>query len=204
MPTEVYNEDALKGRLSRLDKRAKTAFAAACAESLVPLQRRYWSRTGLGREAARLRGILDSAWDVASGGNADVRSLEAEAAVFGPSDDEEWFFDMGYAQNGASAVAYTIRTWLTDDAQDATWAARQVQEAAEYSFTQPDLLPGEMLVRKISDFPSAADIDSSPAMQSAVTFIDRALEVCEIGPSSWEKLQRLARTVGGSWASTFR
>ena len=203
MPAEVYDEAALKGRLSRLSKRAKTAFAAACAESLVPLQRRYWSRTGLGRDAL-LRDILDSAWDVASGGNTDVRSLDAEAAAFGPSDDAEWFFDMGYAQNGAAAVAYAIRTWLTDDAQDATWAARQVQEAAEYSITQPDLVPGEILVRNPSDVPSAADIDSSPAMRSAVTFLDRALEVCETGPSSWEELQRLARTVGGSWASTFR
>lgn len=204
MPREAYDEDALTERLSRLDKSAKTAFAAACAESLIPLQRRYWSRTGASGDAARLRDILDAAWDVASNGGTDVRLLESEAISFGPPDDEEWFFDMGYAQNGAAAVAYAIRTSLTDDAQNAVRAARQVREAAEYSFNQPDLVPGDLFVRKVNDFPSDGDMEASVAMQSAVAFLYRALEVCEATPSPWEELQRLARSAGRSWASIFR
>lgn len=204
MPIEVYNEDAFKERLSLLEKRAKTAFAAACAESLIPLQQRYWSRTGLSGAADRLGDILDSAWHVAANGGADLRSLDSEAAALAPSDDEEWVFDMGYSQNGAAAVAYAIRTWLSDDAQESVWAARQVQEAAEYSISQPGLVPGEMLVRQVSDSPNAADIDAAEAMESAVAFLYRALGVCEAMPSSWEELQRLARSAGRSWAATFR
>lgn len=123
MLTRIYDETALRGRLSGLDRSAKTAFAAACAESLVPLQERYWTKTGNSGKAARAREILDSAWDVAFAGNSDVSSLESEAVSLGPTDDEEWSFDMGYAQNAAAALAYAVRTWLSGGAQEAAWAA---------------------------------------------------------------------------------
>lgn len=205
MPTEVYDDAALKERLSRLGKIAKTAFAAACAESLVPLQERYWSRTDESANAARARDILDSAWNAVSNGNAIVSSFASEAAAFGPTDDEPWLFDMGYAQNAAAALAYTIRTWLSDDAQEAAWAARQVYEAAEYSFSQPDMGPDELLVRKISDISAQnAGLDSSAEVQSVLAFRDQALRICEDKPSSWDQLRRLARSAGQSWASSFR
>ena len=203
--TEVYDEAALKERLSHLDKRAKTAFAAACADSLVPLQERYWSRAEESANESRARDILDSVWGAVSKDNAVVSSLASEAAAFGPSDDEPWLFDMGYAQNAAAALAYAIRTWLSDDVQEAAWAARQVCEAAEYSFGQPDMGSDELLVRKISDISAQnAGLDSSAGMQSALAFLDQALKICEATPSSWDQLQRLARSAGQSWASSFR
>ena len=203
--TRVYDETAVKGRLSRMDKRAKTAFAAACAESLAALQNRYWDRTGGSGGAARTRDILDAAWDVASNGNADVSSLDSEAAALAPSDDEEWSFDMGYAQNASAALAYAIRTWLSDDAQEAAWAARQIYEAAEYSFSQPDVGPGDVLVRKVSEVSShAAGAASSAGMQSVLAFLDQALRICEDLPPSWDQLQLIARSAGQSWASSFR
>lgn len=158
----------------------------------------------MGGDAARLRDILDSAWNVASNGTSDVSSLDSEAAAFGPTNDEEWVFDMGYAQNGAAAVAYAIRTWLTDDAQEAVWAGRQVQEAAEYSVSQADLVPGEMLVREVSDLPSVVDINSSAAMQSVVAFLNQALGICEERPPSWRDLKDLARSTGQAWEHSFR
>lgn len=205
MLKHIYDETALKERLSRLDRKAKTAFAAACAESLAPLQERYFSRTGDSGPAARAREILDAVWAGASSGHADVSSLEAEAAELGPTDDEEWSFDMGYAQNGAAALAYAIRTWLSDDAQEAAWAARQVHEAAEYSFSQPNTAPGNVFVRKVSEASSqAAGSDSSAGMQSVLAFLDQALGICEDMPSTLNRLQSVARSAGQSWASLFR
>lgn len=111
---------------------------------------------------------------------------------------------MGYAQNAAAALAYAIRTWLSDDAHEAAWAARQVYEAAEYSFSQPDMGPDELLVRKVSDISAQnAGLDSSAGMQSVLAFLDQALGMCEDKPSSWDQLQRLARSAGQSWASSF-
>lgn len=40
---------------------------------------------------------------------------------------------MGYAQNAAAAVACAVRTWMTDEPQEAVWGARQVYEAADYA-----------------------------------------------------------------------
>lgn len=153
----------------------------------------------------KARKILDSAWAAVSNGNGIVSSLESEAAALGPSDDEPWVVDMGYAQNAAAALAYAIRTSLSDDSQEAVWAARQVYEAAEYSFMQPDMGPNEVLVRTISNISAQdAGLDSSAGMQSVLAFLDQVLRFCETPPSSWDKLQRLARRAGQAWASSFR
>lgn len=203
--TPEYDETALRRRLSGLDRSAKTAFAAACAESLVPLHERYWTTTGDSGKAGRAREILDSAWDVAFAGNSDVSSLESEAVSLGPTDDEEWSFDMGYAQNAAAALAYAIRTWMSGDAQEAAWAARQVYEAAEYSVSQPDVQPRELLVRKVSDIAAQSAVpDTSSGVQSALDFLDQALRICEDIPLSRDQLQGMARSLGQSWAASFR
>ena len=202
--TPEYDEMVLKGRLSGLDRRAKTAFTAACAESLVALHERYWTTTGDSGKAARAREILDSAWDVAFAGNSDVSSLESEAVSLGPTDDEEWSFDKGYAQNAAAALAYAVRTWLSGDAQEAAWAARQVYEAAEYSGSQPDVQPGELLVRKVSDVAvQIAVTDTSSGVQSALDFLDQALRICEDIPLPRDQLQVLAQSSGQTWAAAF-
>ena len=44
--------------------------------------------------------------------------------------------EAGYAQNAIAAIAYAARAWLTDDPQEALWAARQVYEAADYGAQQ--------------------------------------------------------------------
>jgi hypothetical protein len=44
-----------------------------------------------------------------------------------------WVRESGYGQYGAICVAYAVRTWLTDDPQQTVWAARQVNDAAEYA-----------------------------------------------------------------------
>ncbi|WP_206750890.1 MULTISPECIES: hypothetical protein, partial [unclassified Cryobacterium] len=50
-----------------------------------------------------------------------------------PGEHDQWAFEAGYAQNAVAAVAYAARTWLTDEPQEAVWAARQVYEAADYA-----------------------------------------------------------------------
>jgi hypothetical protein len=62
-------------------RRAKTAFAAACAQRLLPLFGRYASMAGVTAHAQRLAGILAAAWDVASERAIDVRSMDSEVEV---------------------------------------------------------------------------------------------------------------------------
>ena len=129
----IYDEQALVDRLTALDRRSKTAFAASCAQSLLPLFERYAKSAGVPELGARLGAIVAAAWAAASGVEADVRGHQDEAEAMVPSDGDGWTLETGYGQNAAAAAAYAIRTWLTDDAQEAAWAARQVYELADYA-----------------------------------------------------------------------
>ena len=63
----IYDERALLARLEPFDRGAKTAFAAACAQRLLPLFERYARVDGATAHAHRLAEILAAAWDVSLG-----------------------------------------------------------------------------------------------------------------------------------------
>jgi uncharacterized protein YjaG (DUF416 family) len=135
-----YDEPELVGRLSNASPEGRALFAAASAERLFPLYERYAARTG--QEAlAQLRTALDAAWE-AVGAEAAPEDLarwqEVAEALVPDEDDEGWVEDAAYGQNAAAAVAYALRTRLTDDPQEAAWAARQIYDAADYAAQQID------------------------------------------------------------------
>lgn len=68
--------------------------------------------------------------------DADVESAREVAEALVPFEDDDWVLESGYAQNGIAAIAYAVRAWLSDDPQEAVWAARQVYEAADYGAQQ--------------------------------------------------------------------
>ena len=148
----VYDENLLAKDIRHLDRESRTAFAAACAERLWPLVERYAAAVALPWSEVRiLREALDSAWDAAiythsiSGLEEVIDSVESLA----PFEDEGWVLESGYAQNGIAAIAYALRSWLSNDPQQAVWAARQVYEAADYAIERgpssaaPHLWEGE-------------------------------------------------------------
>lgn len=133
----TYDENRIARLVASLGRGARTAFAAACAERLWPLVERYASAASLPMEDRRaLRTSLDAAWGVASGIDADVESAREVAEALVPFEDDDWVLESGYAQNGIAAIAYAVRAWLSDDPQEAVWAARQVYEAADYGAQQ--------------------------------------------------------------------
>ena len=69
----TYDECALFARLEPLDRRAKTAFAAACAQRLFPLFERYVGVVNHPAQSQRLALILAATWDLASGRMDDAR-----------------------------------------------------------------------------------------------------------------------------------
>ena len=190
----TYDEVAILARLAALDRSSRTAFAASCAQRLLPLFERYAVSVGAPELGARLRVIVGAAWEVASGVEADVQAYQAEAEGLVPSDEEDWFLEIGYGQNAAAAAEYAIRTWLTDDPQEAAWAARQVYELADYSVLQGDLeldlnAPG-----------AEASVLASDVVQRALTALDRSLEAVESAPSTWQEVRADAEADGQEWA----
>ena len=192
-----YDEAEIKNRLSRLHRARKTAFAAACAERLWPLFLRCAEATGEG-EVAVLRTVLDGAGRAARGedvGDLSAARITAEDMV--PADDGEWIVEMGYGQNAAAAVAYAVRTWLTDDPREAAWAARQAYEAADYAAlcAHPELrlnVPG-----------TERTLSESAMVQTAIAEMVADLVAVESPPTDdWEGLRARARDEGAVWAAT--
>ncbi|MBM7518652.1 DUF416 family protein [Nocardioides nitrophenolicus] len=188
----IYDERDLIGRLTGLDRRSKTAFAAACAQRLLQMFERYSSSVATPEVGPRLARIVDAAWAVASGevARTDLLSLQAEAEDMVPSDEDSWTRELGYGQNAAAAAAYAIRTWLTNDPQEAGWAARQVYEIADYAMLQanPDLDPSA----------SGADLRilGSDLVQDALQAIEIALDAVATGSYDVQQLRADAEAGG--------
>jgi len=192
----TYDEPAILERLAALDQRSKTAFAASCAQRLLPLFERYARSVGASEMASRLREIVSAAWDVAAGAEADVQAYQAEAEGMVPSVEDGWTLETGYGQNAAAAAAYAIRTWLTDDPREAAWAARQVYELADYAVLQgnPELdlnAPG-----------GKTQVLGSDIVQRALSALDRALAVVESAPATWQELRADTESDSQAWADT--
>ena len=111
-----------------------------------------------------------------------------------PSDDDGWTLEMGYAQNAAGAAAYAIRTWLTDDAQEAAWAGRQVYELADYAVLQsnPEL--------DLNSPDATAFVTASDLVQQALAALDRTLDAIESRPADWQQLRAAAEADSRSLA----
>jgi hypothetical protein len=190
-----YDEGEIVARLSLVDRHAKSAFAASCAQYLLPLFERYAHAIGGSEMAARLSAIVAATWEVADGAERDVAAFQAEAESMVPSDDDDWILETGYGQSAAAAAAYAIRTWLTDDPQEAAWAARQVYEVADYAALQSSSAAD----LNVSD--DGLGIAGSAVVQSALATLDRALSTVESSQQTWDSLRADASACGRIWAA---
>ncbi len=114
-----------------------------------------------------------------------------------PVDEGEWILETGYGQNAAAAVAYAVRTWLTEDPQEGVWAARQVYEAADYGAQRS--LPG----LDLNAAGAEETLFQSRIVQAAVTGLAEDLDAVEApAGDEWVGLRDRARREGALWART--
>ena len=134
----VFNESALVGELRELPPPYRVAFAAACAERLFPAYVTFCERAGRG-DPGGLAEMLRSVWTDLLGDKPDPARLRDELnrcmALIPGDDDEPWVEDQPYADDAASALAYTLGALQADDPQQAAWAARRAYEALDYQVT---------------------------------------------------------------------
>jgi uncharacterized protein YjaG (DUF416 family) len=110
------------------------AFAALCAERQLPNHIRFSERSGLGNPNV-LKEALESIWQDVQGqplGKAQLETILERCMALIPSGAEDTEEETAYAENAAASVAYTIRARLTDDPQDAAWAARCAYTAVDH------------------------------------------------------------------------
>ena len=129
-----YDEPDLIARLARLPSKLRVAFAALCAERQLPNYIRFSERSGLGNPNV-LKHALESIWEDVQGRpltKAELETLLGRCMALIPSGEEDTEEETAYAEDAAASLAYTISTRLTDDPQEAAWAARCAYTAVDH------------------------------------------------------------------------
>jgi len=193
----VYNEEQLAAESRQLSRSARAVFAAACAERLWPLVERYATSVPMpAGQVQVLRRALDAVWDVVCGTSADLVGVQETAESLVPREDDDWVLEAGYAQNAIAAIAYAARAWLTDDPQEAVWAARQVYEAADYGAQQRD---GS--IQKLYSAAVEEELLESTVVQAALEAISDDLEAARVDSAA--NMRRRSRAEARAFAGLF-
>ena len=129
-----YDEATLVRDLARMSIKFRVAFAASCAERLFPAYEAFSSRAGRGDRV--LGAILEQVWQHLLGDEMSTEQIRLALsrcmALIPGEDDEPWLNEQAYADDAASAIAYTLRALENGEPQDAAWAARRAYEAADH------------------------------------------------------------------------
>lgn len=119
-----FDEPGLVARLAKLPSELRVAFAALCAERQLPNYIQFSERSGWGNPNV-LKDALESIWQDIQGqshSKAEFETLLEQCMTLIPTEDTEG--DTANAEDAAASVAYTIRSRLADDPQEAAWAAQ--------------------------------------------------------------------------------
>jgi Protein of unknown function (DUF416) len=127
----TYDRKKLANELALLPKRLRVAFAAACAQRLLPhhIRRAEATRTG-DPEAARR--ILRTLWNCLEQDSFNVDELQHDHDVcmsLFPNPDAKFIEGEEYAEFALSSLAYALSAQLTGDSQEAGWAGESAYES---------------------------------------------------------------------------
>ena len=131
-PLLEYDEQSLVRQLSRLPAPARSAFAAACAERLLPAYEHYCA-SGPPIDPQAVGKVLAKVWNFANGGKVSELTEDAvflTDAITSDDDDDGKYADV-VADDALAATAYAVRSVDHQDAREAAWAARRAYEAVD-------------------------------------------------------------------------
>jgi len=131
----IYDENRLIKILDALPKDLRVAFAALCAERLMPAYVAFAQSLG-GVDATKLSLILGRLWQGLMGDSMSCEEVQSNLDVcmslIQTEDQGRWSDLRSYAGDAIAAVAYSLRTQQNGHSQDAAWAARRVYEALDH------------------------------------------------------------------------
>lgn len=127
-----FDEPHLVQEIAMLAPPLRAAFAAACAERLLPAYISYSGRHETGSPET-LRAALDGAWDVAHGRRLAFDPVEVfeRCAALVPGDDEYTNEGSECADDAAASVACAVDAAGSGDARKAAFSARRCYEALD-------------------------------------------------------------------------
>jgi hypothetical protein len=132
----AFAESTVLDRLSHLSTKARSVFAWSCSARLFPGYRRWHQEVGSIPDSFVQRTLIDV---------RERLHKASEGALFPelshninvlldlmPTEDSAWSPSHPIAEHAVASLAYTLRSMMTGDPQEATWAARRAYEAADY------------------------------------------------------------------------
>lgn len=130
-----FSEQELVRRLERLPDALRTAFAAACAERMLPAYARFL-HGGHPGDAARLEAILRDLWLDLEGNRTPAIEQQEDIntcmKVLSERDEQsEQYLDRSLAEDAVAALTYALRSRNSGDPQEAAWAARRAYESVD-------------------------------------------------------------------------
>jgi len=127
-----YDNALLRSELDRLPPEHRAAFAAACAERLLPAYARFARESGRG-EPETLRRALTRLWDDVTGNpmselelRASVKKCSALVPGEGAGPGTEW---EPSANDAAEALVYALESRYKHGSQEAAWSAGCANDA---------------------------------------------------------------------------
>jgi hypothetical protein len=157
--TLKFNFPQLVSLLEKLSTRARSAFAAACAERLAPGYARFSARNGRG-DPDMLEDALRDLWDDLEGQNVAEPILQRHVDtgllfIKKNQDIKDWL----YAEDAIASTVYAIQSRLTGNVKEAAWTAK----------CATDLLDAHIVIEFDVDFAdpgSESRIVADPLMQA--------------------------------------
>jgi len=150
---DIFNKLIISKRLEQLSPTASTAFSAAIATRMMPIY-----TLAIPGETSDLESALEQAWDYVLEANKSLpdcqKQLDVTMNLIQRVPTKAGKFKL-YAEDSIAAVAYTLRTIVFSNPEEAIWTAqrmfetvtRHLQEKNSYS------LQGSELIEKIISEP---------------------------------------------------
>lgn len=136
-----FDEPKLIKTVDLLPKLLRTAFAALCAQRLLPAGL-AWVEQLKPRSRADVASILNRLWSDLEGDKVSLQeiqeNLDACLALLGPEDEGAWSDLRAYGEDALAAVVYALEAQLNGKTRDAIAAARRVYNALDYFVTNEE------------------------------------------------------------------
>lgn len=130
-----FKEQVIRRQLDVASKMGVFSFALAAASRLISCYEKY-STLEFGSVNRYPRQIKNLLWKTCLSNDAliSIRDLEkylSDVMQLLPDESHRWTESHIYADHGLAALAYAIRYKISEDPQEAAWAARRSYEAAD-------------------------------------------------------------------------
>jgi len=200
MANLYFDKTVLDKRLSALPNAARVAFAACCAERLMPTFLRYAQVAAFPDEKVQLfTSGLERIWKSLSGddpGRDELEETERACCAAIPNENDVWEKAEPYAEDAAAVIIFALRARITERAENAVFAAQRLYEAVD----------NFVLRQKATSIVSKADemdILSSNCVQSELLRQERDLSFIEEKADSFGEIEvQFLRTLAKSDSGT--